>query len=486
MLFNSLNFLVFFLVVTMGYFALPHAWRWLWLLVASCYFYMAFVPIYILIIAFTIVADYFAGRAIEKAQGKSRKRILGISLVANIGVLVFYKYYNFLNDSVTSMLTWVHFENPIPALKILLPIGLSFHTFQAMSYTFEVYYGRQKAEKHFGLYALYVLFYPQMVAGPIERPQNLLAQFREQHFFEYRRVIEGLQLMFWGLFKKVVIADRLAIAVSAVFDQPTYYQGPSLLVGIIFFSFQIYCDFSGYSDMARGAAKVMGFHLMQNFNRPYAAASPAEFWRRWHISLSTWFRDYVYIPLGGNRGKKWATNLFLVFLLSGIWHGAAWTFVFWGAWHGVYLINARLTGPWRKRLAINLGLANFPKILLSFKVGCNFIIVSLGWVFFRAHSLKDAQYIFTHLIVDWKEFGLRLMHHQPWDLRLNLAPWELGIAVIALIMLESVQSLHSRLNLFLWLQRRPLIFRWSLYYAAIIGFLFFGQFHNRQFIYFQF
>jgi len=245
MLFNSFHFAIFFTVVTAAYFTLPHRYRWSLLLASSCYFYMAFVPIYILILGFTIVIDYFAGIWLERTHGKMRRLLLAASLVSNVGVLAFFKYYNFLNDNLTALLYGAGTTNPIPYLSILLPIGLSFHTFQAMSYTIEVYRGKQKAEYNFGIYALYVMFYPQLVAGPIERPQNLLHQFYEEHFFDCVRVTDGLKLMAWGLFKKMVIADRLAIVSDAVYNNPHSYQGPGFLVATIAFSFQIYCDFSG-------------------------------------------------------------------------------------------------------------------------------------------------------------------------------------------------------------------------------------------------
>ena len=301
MLFNSIHFIVFFIVVTSAYFALPYKYRWVLLLSASCYFYMAFVPVFILILVFTIIVDYFAGIFIEQSDGKKRKLFLIASLIANIGVLVVFKYYNFMNENFTFLLKGFALENPLPFLKILLPIGLSFHTFQAMSYTIEVYRGNHKAERHFGIYALYVMFYPQLVAGPIERPQNILGQFYEKHDFDYDRVVNGLRLMLWGFFKKIVIADRLAVFVNEVYNQPNEYNGGAIWLSTFFFAIQIYCDFSGYTDIARGAARVMGYELLLNFNRPYFATSIKEFWSRWHISLSTWFRDYLYIPLGGNR-----------------------------------------------------------------------------------------------------------------------------------------------------------------------------------------
>src|ERR1017187_1193708 len=294
MLFNSFEFLVFFPIVTGGYFLLAHKFRWMWLLAASCYFYMAFVPVYILILGGTIIIDYFAGIWIGKSEGSTRKLFLVLSLVTNIGVLVFFKYFNFLNENLGIILHGAGYQNPIPFLSILLPIGLSFHTFQAMSYTIEVYRGSQQTERHFGIYALYVMFYPQLVAGPIERPQNMLHQFHEKHEFDYDRLKSGIALIAWGMFKKIVIADRLGLFVNQVYDNVHEYQGISLLVAIFLFAFQIYCDFSGYTDIALGAARTMGFRLMYNFNFPFGTKNISDFWRHWHISLSSWYNDYLY------------------------------------------------------------------------------------------------------------------------------------------------------------------------------------------------
>lgn len=394
MLFNSFEFLLFFPIITVLYFLLPYKFRWVLLLAASCFFYMFFIPKYILILFFTIIIDYYAGIQLEKiVDKKKRKWFLIASLIANIGILVIFKYYNFINGNITAVLDAFHSENPIPVLNIILPIGLSFHTFQAMSYTIEVYRGNQKAEKHFGIYALYVMYYPQLVAGPIERPQNVLWQFKIDHKPEYERIRTGLMQMIWGLFKKVVIADRLTLFVDAVYKDPTSYAGMPLIWSTIFFSFQIYCDFSGYSDMALGASKVLGIDLMQNFRMPYLSKSIKSFWGRWHISLSTWFRDYLYIPLGGNRVSKarWYFNLFFVFMISGFWHGANWTFVVWGALHGVYLIVGILLEPVEKKYFNQSNIvSNVLKRLFVF------VLVAIAWVFFRANSISDALYIISH------------------------------------------------------------------------------------------
>ena len=484
MLFNSFQFLVFFIIVTTLYFTIPHSKRWLLLLLSSCYFYMAFIPIYILILGFTIVIDYFAGLYIEKSEGKKRKLFLVFSLIANIGVLAVFKYYNFLNHNFSFLLHGFGLANPIPYLSILLPIGLSFHTFQAMSYTIEVYRGNQKAERYFGIYALYVMFYPQLVAGPIERPQNLLHQFREKHNFDYDRVTSGLRLMAWGLFKKVVIADRLAIAVDTVYNNPTHYNSLSLIIATIFFSFQIFCDFSGYSDMAIGAARIMGFKLMTNFDKPYQSKNVHEFWKRWHISLSSWFKDYLYISIGGNRVTipRWYLNLFIVFLVSGLWHGASWTFVIWGALHGFYLVFALITKNYRDKFNKLFHFNKFPFL----SVLTTFVLVTFAWIFFRANSIDNAFYIAKHIFTGLPDLKYKLLHHFFIFENIGLSRIDLVLSVLFILLLETVHYIQRKKSISEFILQKPIYFRWAVYYCVIFLILFFGVFENRQFIYFQF
>jgi alginate O-acetyltransferase complex protein AlgI len=480
MLFNSVQFFIFFPIVTIAYFALPQRYRWPLLLVASCYFYMAFIPIYILILFFTISVDFTAGILIENAQGRRRKLFLIGSLLANVGVLAFFKYFNFANDNLLALARLIGWSYPLEHLAIILPIGLSFHTFQSLSYTIEVYRGHYPAERHPGILALYVMFYPQLVAGPIERPQNMLHQFREQHTIEYQRIVGGLQLMAWGLFKKVVIADRLAIAVNQVYNQPTNYSGFSLIIATVGFAYQIYCDFSGYSDIAIGAAQVMGFRLMTNFKRPYHSKSIAEFWKRWHISLSTWFRDYLYISLGGNRVPKWRWqfNLLITFLISGLWHGANWTFVVWGALHGFYLILSIWTeGPRRKLMAVTR-LDSRPRIAKGMQMTVTFALVCFAWIFFRANTISDAAYIATHLFS-----GIGNLSS---DFALGLSWGNWLVALIAIGVLEVVQWIQRHQSMREVLSRRPVWVRWGVYYGLVASTLILGMFQGSQFIYFQF
>jgi alginate O-acetyltransferase complex protein AlgI len=484
MLFNSVHFAFFFVVVTTLFFLLPQRFRWMLLLGSSCYFYMAFIPVYILILGFTIIVDYFAGMLLEDTQGKQRKYWLIASLVANIGTLAVFKYYNFLNDNLSFLLNSMGYQNHIPHLGILLPIGLSFHTFQAMSYTIEVYRGHQKAERHFGIYSLYVMFYPQLVAGPIERPQNLLHQFREKYDFDYDRVTSGLRLMAWGLFKKVVIADRLAIVTDTVYNNPQHHNSLSLIIATVFFSFQIFCDFSGYSDMAIGAARIMGFKLMTNFNKPYQSKSIHEFWSRWHISLSTWFRDYLYISIGGNRVTipRWYLNLFIVFLISGLWHGANWTFVIWGAMHGFYLVFALVTNDFRLKFNKLFLLDKIP--LLS--VLTTFTLVTFSWIFFRANNIKSALYISKHIFTGLPDVYNKFIDHNPVLEYIGLSQKDMVLSVLLIIFLETVQYIQRKRNFSDIFLKKPIYIRWSAYYGLFFAILFFGVFENRQFIYFQF
>lgn len=493
MIFNSIHFVLFFVVVTPIYFLLAHKSRWWWLLAASCYFYMVFKPIYILILGFTIVIDYFAGLFIEKSEGKRRRNWLIISLIANIGVLAIFKYYNFFFHFVPNAIWEVNMERlGVPYLWIALPVGLSFHTFQAMSYTIEVYRGNQKAERHFGLYSLYVMFYPQLVAGPIERPQNILHQFKEKKFFDYERVVSGLQLMAWGIFKKVVIADRLAAFVDKVYDSPENYQGPSVFLATFFFSFQIYCDFSGYSDIAIGSAKIMGFDLMKNFEKPYFATSISDFWRRWHISLSTWFRDYLYIPLGGNRVSKWKNyrNQLIVFVTSGLWHGANFNYLIWGGLHGIYLIVGLVTKDFRNSFVKKIGLTKYPKLHHFLNVVSTFLLVTFAWLWFRADyfSRLHMKIIFLNLFKGWGE--ITTYFQRPVFSKYVLMEQELKefiLAILLIIFLETIHIIQLKGSIREMIRKQKSFVRWMVYTVFIISFIIFGVFESKsQFIYFQF
>jgi D-alanyl-lipoteichoic acid acyltransferase DltB (MBOAT superfamily) len=441
---------------------------------------MAFVPKYILILGFTIVIDYCAGLLIEKMNGNHKRIFLILSILTNVGILFIFKYFNFFNENTTRLAHMIGWNYPISSLTIILPIGLSFHTFQSMSYIIEVYRGNQKPEKHFGIYALYVMYYPQLVAGPIERPQNMLWQFHKEHKPDADRIFDGLKLMAWGFFKKLVIADNLAIVVNAAYKYPDSVSGLSLILATYFFAFQIYCDFSGYTDIARGASRVMGIELMKNFNLPYFSKTISEFWRRWHISLSSWFTDYVYISLGGNRCAKWKwhRNLMIVFLLSGLWHGAAWTYVIWGGLNGFYLVFALWTKNIRNKITHAVRLDKVPRINNFIKVFISFNLICFSWIFFRASSFTNARYIIKKIFTD---FSLNIN----FDV-IGITRYQLLICCLVIIFLVTVQLFQRSKAISQELSKKPVVIRWGLYYAGIILFIIFGVFNTNSFIYFQF
>jgi alginate O-acetyltransferase complex protein AlgI len=482
MLFNSFQFLVFFPVVTLIYFLLPHKYRWLHLLLASCVFYMAFIPVYILILFITILIDYFAGIMIEGSAGRQRKIYLALSIIANVSVLAVFKYYNFFIDNWNAIASSLHLDlSPLPYLSIILPIGLSFHTFQAMSYTIEVYRGKIKPERHLGYYSLYVMFYPQLVAGPIERPQNILPQLHAFHPFDYAKLVSGLRLMLWGLFKKVVIADRIGMMVNEVYNHTDQYTGFAYIMATIFFGVQIYCDFSGYSDIAIGSARTMGIDLMTNFKRPYFAASIASFWRRWHISLSTWFRDYLYIPLGGNRVSAFRRNmnLLIIFMVSGLWHGASWNFVIWGALHGIYSIGGSVL---QKHVPF-LAKVNFVNILMTF------FLVNFAWIFFRAETFEAASRIVMNLFSSTGNghyFSLMMDDLKGNVTYLGQPLWKFGLSLLLIPFLFFSDWLIEKGYIYSFINERPAAVKWSVYYLLILAILIFGVFETDSFIYFQF
>jgi alginate O-acetyltransferase complex protein AlgI len=471
MLFNSLDFLEFFLIVTTLYYLTPYRLRWLLLLIASCVFYMALMPVYILILFGIIAIDYTTALSIEGAAAGRRKLYLAISITLNLGVLFFFKYYNFFTANVNQFCDAHHIpHHTFYLLNIILPLGLSFHTFQAMSYTIEVYRGRQRAERHPGIYALYVMFYPQLVAGPIERPQNILPQLHSQISFSYANLLTGLRLMMWGLFKKVVVADRVSGYANPIFDHPGSYHNLQVLAGVIAFTIQIYCDFSGYTDLALGAAKCMGFDLMINFNRPYFSTNIQEFWSRWHISLSTWFRDYVYIPLGGSRVGWWqrCINVLVVFLLSGFWHGANWTFLVWGGIHALYYFIY---------LSCHKVFRSFSGRMVN---GINWLItfsaVSLAWIFFRAESLDKACLILTKIFTVDKAFYVffDLEFFSPFSIILSV------MACLYVLATESISDPHLT-----WFNNKT---KTDIAFCCFTLFLIlsFGVYQHQTFIYFQF
>lgn len=490
MLFHSWHFAAFFVVVSFLYFLCAYRIRWLLLLLASYYFYMCAVPEYALLLMASTGIDYLLGIKIHQTDSRvSRLRWLWVSLSMNLGVLFTFKYFNFFSESCEALTAWLGVAMAIPDSELLLPVGISFYTFQTLSYSIDVYRGHQQPERHFGRFALYVSFFPQLVAGPIERSTNLLPQFRQQFDFDYGRVTGGLKLMAWGLFKKVVIADHLALLVNCVYGSPESYAGPHYVLATVFFAIQIYCDFSGYSDIAIGAARIFGFRLMTNFNRPYAARSFADFWSRWHISLSSWFRDYLYIPLGGNRVgvPRWYLNLMIVFLISGLWHGASWTFVLWGALHGTYLVAGHMTTPIRQRVSRQWHFDRYARWHRSFQILWVFSLTCFAWIFFRADSIADSWLIVGGLASGWASL-LEPGWMSQTRILTGLSAGYFNLAVILVVVLEVVQS-RPEVKIGQWPQMfwsNSTAVRWAGYIALVLAIVNLGAPKAQPFIYFQF
>lgn len=491
MLFNSFSFMLFFPIVVILYFALPHKVRYLWLLGASYYFYMSWNPKYAILIALSTLITYASGLLIgrEKENGFRKKLWVFLSMFSNLSILFFFKYFNFFIDNVNRVLALTGLELLNPTFDVILPVGISFYTFQALSYTMDVYRGTIYVEKNVFKYALFVSFFPQLVAGPIERSKNLLVQVSERHYFDYERVKAGLLLMLWGFFLKLVIADRVAILVNTVYNDYTNYVGIPLIIATVFFGIQIYCDFASYSAIAIGAAQVMGFRLMDNFKQPYFSRSIAEFWRRWHISLSTWFRDYLYIPLGGNRkgtARKYL-NIMIVFLVSGLWHGANWTFVIWGFLHGAFQIIGQITRPVKEKITDKLGIDRNSMSYKSGQVFITFCLANFAWIFFRAPSYTAAKGIIHNMVSEWN----------PWIFTdgslylLGLSEKSFWAAITAIVILVCVSIVQYKgIRIRERFADQGLVFRWIVSLGLIFAIIIFGiygpGYSESQFIYFQF
>jgi alginate O-acetyltransferase complex protein AlgI len=538
MLFNSYKFFIFFAVVIGVFFAMPHRFRWLFLLASSYFYYMCWDPKYALLILATTFIVYGSALLMHGRDTAVKKLIVAFCVLSNLGILFLFKYFNFFNESMAVLFDKLGLVYSVPALNLLMPIGISFYTFQALSYTIDVYRGTREPEKHFGIFALYVSFFPVLLSGPIERSTTLLPQFYREVEVDYNRMTDGLKLMAWGFFQKLVIADRLGQYVNMVYNQPQAITGLPLALATYLFVFQVYCDFSGYTDIAIGTAQVMGYRLMPNFRRPYFASSLGELWRRWHISLITWFRDYLYIPLGGNRVPQWRfyVNMIIVFTLSGLWHGAQWTYVIWGSLNGVLLMLGRVTqrprdwfreglfgkigkvpatayftlaaalaglaaagslygvlkgsGP---RVAagltfivlLSLGAlrtseALYERFVVRMKkfwmIAATFHLFVLGAVFFRSRNVADAWYILTHFT------GTNFN-----QLTLTLDPIQFAMMILVAVILNIIhliQEKHGSIRELI--RQKPAWVRWTLYSLLCASILLFGLRGEQQFIYFRF
>lgn len=496
MLFNSLSFLIFFPIVALAYFALPHRVRNVWLLAASYYFYMSWNPKYAILIAVSTVATWGTGLLLERlgsdAPPVQRKLWLTACLTLNLGILFFFKYYHFAMINLGAVLRPFGISFQAPAFDVVLPVGISFYTFQALGYVIDVYRGEMKAERSLWRYALFISFFPQLVAGPIERSKNLMGQMYEHHSFDAKRVRDGLLLMGWGFFEKLVLADRIALLVTEVFDNYTNHTGVEIVMATVLFAFQIYCDFGGYSDIAIGAARVMGFRLMKNFNSPYYATTVSDFWRNWHISLTTWFRDYVYIPLGGNRCSrwKWCRNLLVTFSLSGLWHGASWNFVVWGGLNGLYQVIGKLTEPFRTAVKSRLGIRTNCASYRFFQRAITFILVDFTWLFFRAKGFMAALRMIRQTVSHFSPFSLLNSETLLGITTVGMDEKDFLVMLVGLAVLCLVDYFRPRMDLKAALDRQNLVFRYFVYYLMLFTVLIFGiygpEYDASAFIYFQF
>ncbi|WP_346878670.1 MBOAT family O-acyltransferase [Clostridium sp. UBA7791] len=489
MLFNSYDFLIFFPVVLGIYFVIPRRVQYIWLLISSYYFYMSWNPKYAILMLISTLITYLSGILIQKYKQKVKMKKLFVfsSFAINLGILFLFKYFNFVFDNMNIILNKFNIGIATPGFDLILPVGISFYTFQALSYTIDIYKGNIKAEYNFFRYALFVSFFPQLVAGPIEKSRDLLPQLQETHEFEFERVKSGLLLMVWGFIQKLIIADRLAIIVNNIYNNYTEYSGFYLIIATICFSLQIYCDFSSYSDIAMGSAEVMGFKLSRNFHRPYFSKSISEFWRRWHITLGAWFREYLYIPLGGNRKgtiKKYR-NIMMVFLASGLWHGASWGFVIWGGLHGLYQVVGDILKPIRIKI---INILNINKRSFGYKasqITWVFILTSFAWIFFRAPSAKIAIEIIRKIFsIDL----IGLFSNKIFDL--GFTTYQLFYLFISLLCLVLVSLYRRNHSIRDFIKNQHGIFRYSIYSVVIVVLIFYwvsGQAAgDSSFIYFQF
>ncbi len=538
MFFNSYQFFIFFSVVVAVFFSMPQRFRWIFLLGASYFYYMVWNPKYAVLIMTTTLIVYGTALLMNGKTPGVKKFYVALSVVSNLLILFLFKYFNFFNATMKELFGGMGVPYDVPALKLLLPVGISFYTFQALSYTIDVYRGVREPERHLGLFALYVSFFPVILSGPIERSTTLLPQFYEKMEFDYQRVTDGLKLMAWGFFQKLVIADRLGHYVNVVYANPEAHAGLPLMLGTYLFVIQVYCDFSGYTDLAIGTAQVMGYRLLPNFRRPYFARSLADLWRRWHITLISWFRDYLYIPLGGNRVPPWRfyLNMIIVFTLSGLWHGAQWTFVIWGSLNGVFLIISRMTQGPRDRVrewifgairrapaplffflaalpaaAALLGGAGPVDVGIGARIGAGaaalvfaglgllrtrepayasfvdgaktfwmvaatFHLFLMGAVFFRAKNVADAWYILTHFA--GTNFGRLMLHFDPIQFSLMIL---LGFVLFAVHYIQETRGSIRKM-----IMTKPLAVRWALYALLGSSIVLLGVRGADQFIYFQF
>ena len=484
MLFHSLQFLIFFTATAILYFACPPRYWWAWLLGASYYFYAAWAPEYVVWLAVTTLIAYFLAIEIAKTPAPGRRKaFLALGVFSNLGLLISLKYLDFVNESLRALFERFNLLYNVPAFQVLLPVGISFYVLQTLGYLIDVYRGKVEPERHLGYLALFVSFFPQLVTGPIERAEHLIPQLRTKREVSAAGISDGLRMMLWGTFKKVVVADRLAMYVDAVYNHPADHLGLPVILATAFYAVQIYCDFSGYTDIALGTAKVLGYDLTENFQQPYCSSSIAEFWRRWHISLSLWFRDYLYIPLGGNRVARWHwyANLMAVFVLSGLWHGANWTFVLWGSLHGLYYLVQIGTQTARDKVFHALRLDR-PAVRTAIGTFVTLILVCLAWLFFRANSVSDAFLLLANLA----RIGASTDVYAPWTDVGSNPGLEMALALGLIALLAAVHLLREYGRQTLTSTGRKAWVRWAVYVLLALAILNLGVTKQVPFVYLQF
>ncbi len=481
MLFNSFSYLIFFTIIVFLYYTIPNKYQYVLLLIGSYYFYMCWSPILIILILFSSLINYLLSILIYQDK-KNDKLYLSTALIINFSLLFIFKYLNFASSV---FIDWFNINRQ--PFSIILPMGISFYTFQATGYTIDVYRGKLRPEKNFFKFSLFITYFPQLVAGPIERAENLLNKLFRKKRFNIINIELGFKYMIYGYFKKIVIADRISIIVDNVYNSPTSYSGLALIIATFFFSIQIYCDFSGYTDIARGSSKMLGIDLIENFKQPYFSKSIKEFWTRWHISLSTWFRDYLYIPLGGNRKgyRRTMLNNFITFLVSGIWHGANFTFIIWGALNGLFNTIGDLTKPIKSKVLKKLHLEN-TFIHNFFSVVITFLLTSFCWIFFRANTISDAFYIVSNIFVDYNLFfDNQYIFNTLTSIHNNL--FEILLSFILIILLMFFDFFAGSSDIHLKLLTKNKIIQFIFYYIIIFLVLTMGVYFGQgEFIYFQF
>lgn len=510
MLFNSIEFLIFFFIFTSLYFIIPKRYQKHFLLGSSVLFYSYFIPWHILILVSVILLNFYFCKIIEKTNSRKRKLFLISTILINVLFLFIFKYFNFINSNLSALASAFGWNYSISSLELILPLGLSFYTFKCICYDLEVYRKNILAEKNLEIFALYIAIYPELLAGPIDRPKNLLIQLRQTYGFDYTRITNGLKLMAWGFFQKWVIADRLAMLVNAVYDNFHKFNGLSYVMATFFFAIQIYCDFSAYSDIAIGTGEVLGFTFMKNFNRPYFAKSISEFWRRWHISLSTWLRDYIYLPIAysmvrklgdkkylGVNSQSWSyiTATLVTMFIAGLWHGAKWTYISWGTLIGIFLVMSFLTRKVRKKLVRLTGLKKMKRLHKIISIFFAFSMICISWIFFRSNTLGNAVYIVSHIYTGFGSyikillssilhFSFRHELIEPFTFGFN--DMELYLAILFIGILFLVHIIQTKVQIREYVSQRPLVLRWAIYLILIFIILIYGKFENRQFIYMQF